>query len=72
MRHWQDAEIARQFLAALENKVGDVGATFDERSAASWLEWARERLAAYDPLAAGTDAELQSIASVDQWMYRET
>jgi hypothetical protein len=45
-RRWQDAAITRQFLAALENKLGNDDATFDERSGAGWLEWARERLAA--------------------------
>lgn len=70
-RRWQDAEVARQFLAALESKLGDADATFDERSATGWLEWGHERLAAYDPLADGTDAVFKSIAAVDEWTFRE-
>lgn len=71
-RRWQDAEIARQFLAALESKLGNADATFDQRSATGRLEWGRERLASYDPLAAGADAVFKSIADVNQWTYRET
>jgi hypothetical protein len=37
VRHLQNAEVARQFLAALENQLGDADATFDERSATGRL-----------------------------------
>jgi hypothetical protein len=68
---WREAEIARQFLAALEGKLENDGATFDGRPASEWVEWARERLAKYDPLVAGTGAILQDIAKVDAWTYRD-
>ncbi len=49
-------------LAALAHKRGDVGAIFNKRSGPPWLEWAGDRRAAYDPLAAGADAMSKSIA----------
>ena len=69
---WQEAEIARQFLAALESKLQDKDAAFDDRSVSEWIEWARARLTEYDPLMAGdAGAILQDIAKVDAWTYRD-
>jgi len=68
---WREAEIARQFLAALEGKLENDGATFDGRPANEWVEWARDRLAKYDPLVAGVAPVLQDIAKVDAWTYRD-
>jgi hypothetical protein len=74
-QRWQEAEIARQFLAALEcklkGKLEASNATVDDRSANEWVEWARERLAEYDPLIAGAASILQDIADVTAWTYRD-
>lgn len=58
-------------MAALENKLGDADASFDERPSAGWVEWAREKLAVYDPLADGAGPVLQDIAKVNAWIYRD-
>jgi hypothetical protein len=68
---WQEAEAARHFLAELENKLLGNDATFGNRSASGWVEWARERLAEYDPLAGDAVAVLQDVAKVDAWTYRD-
>jgi len=68
---WRDAEIARQFLAALEGKLENGDASFDGRSTSRWIEWARDRLAKYDPLVAGAEPVLQDISRVDAWTYRD-
>ncbi len=68
---WREAEIARRFLAALEGKLENDGATIDGRPASEWVEWARDRLAKYDPLIAGAAPVLQDVAKVDAWTYRD-
>ena len=68
---WREAEIARQFLVALEGKLENGDASFDGRSASGWIDWARERLGKYDPLVAGVEPVLQDIAKVDAWTYRD-
>jgi hypothetical protein len=70
-QRWQEAETARQFLAELESKLQGNDATFGNRSASRWVEWARERLAEYDPLAGDAQKILQDVAKVDAWTYRD-
>jgi hypothetical protein len=69
---WRQVEEARQFLDAMAARATDqptemVGdQTLDE-----WIAWARERLTGYDPLEAGPAAVFRTIATIDQWTYRE-
>ena len=68
---WREAETARQFLMAMADKLESCDTTFDGRSGSQWMEWARERLADYDPLSEGVEPILAQIASVTSWTYRE-
>ena len=69
---WKEVETARLFLDALVNRAaGDLDEVIDDRTVGEWILWARERLTAHDPLNAGAAALFRTIASIDQWTYRE-
>jgi hypothetical protein len=46
---WREAQLAGDFIKALEDKSADPDAVYDGRSAADWLAWARDRRSAFDP-----------------------
>ena len=69
--YWRDLETARQFLSALETQAaGDDFAAMD-RSRADWLCWAREKVAAADPLLKGAERIFTDIAQINSWTYRD-
>jgi hypothetical protein len=37
----------------------------------SRIGWTRERLTGYDPLEAGPAAVFRTVATIDQWTYRD-
>ena len=69
--HWRELEVARQFLSALETKSSADDFAVKDRSLADWLVWAREHVAASDPLLMGAERIFTDIAQVDSWTYRD-
>lgn len=68
---WKEVETARLFLDALTNRAtGDLDDVLDHQTVGEWIVWARERLTAHDPLEADPAAVFWTIASIDQWTYR--
>lgn len=63
--------MARQFLAALEARSAGEAFTVKERPLSDWLAWAREKLAAADPLLMGTERIFADISEVKSWTYRD-
>jgi hypothetical protein len=69
---WHAANRLRSFVAAVEA----MGTTGDDslpggRSREEWLAWAKQRLAAYDPLEAGVDAIWSNLGGVTSWEYND-
>lgn len=67
---WQQADVVRRFVSAIENNAGDDGTPVGGRTAEEWLSWAREWLNKHDPMAEGVDRILKDLASVTSWTYR--
>ena len=67
---WSKAEMARQFLAALESKEQPAGIAFDGRAPADWLAWVHEWLDVFDPLNRKPEAIYEELAEVNPWIYR--
>ncbi len=69
---WQEARLAGDFLDALEkHSPAQPEATYDGRSAAEWMAWARERRDAFDPSKWSSDDLCTNLASVTAWEYRD-
>jgi len=68
---WKEAENARQFLDALVARAESTKQAVVDGMIDQWIAWARDRIAAHDPLLTGPDAIFQSIAAVDPWTYRD-
>jgi hypothetical protein len=68
---WREAEIARQFLAAIEAKpnIGDV--RYDDRATQDWIEWARDHVLKHDPLMSGSESVFKDVANFGAWTYRD-
>ncbi|MGB9044733.1 MAG: hypothetical protein WCC81_19980, partial [Pseudolabrys sp.] len=64
-------EVARQFLNALETKSAGDDFTIKDRSLADWLSWARDHVAASDPLLMGAEAIFADIGEITSWSYRD-
>jgi hypothetical protein len=67
----EEARLAGKLLDALENQKPDPDSTFDGRSAAEWLAWARERRDAFDPSLWNVGDLWSDVASVTAWEYRD-
>lgn len=67
---WRDAELARDFLAALREAIADPDAIIDGQPLTEWLDWAEKRVALQDPLA-HPQGVFASIADVKTWTYRD-
>lgn len=67
----KEAQTAREFLNALVAQAGDIAIMVGDRTLGDWIAWAQDRLAAHDPLQAGTEAVFRTVAAVDRWTYRE-
>lgn len=68
---WKEVETARLFLDALAQRAAGEPEAVEDLTIDEWIAWARERLAAHDPLEAGATAVFQAIAAIDQWTYRD-
>jgi hypothetical protein len=69
---WKEVGDARLFLEALAVRAtGRLTERVGDQTLDQWIAWARERLTGHDPLEAGPDAVFQTIASIDQWTYRD-
>ena len=68
---WKEAEAGRLFLDALAERTEDMRQPVGDRTLGEWLAWARERLAAFDPLQIGAEAVFETVAAIDQWTYGE-
>ncbi|WP_170825635.1 hypothetical protein, partial [Sphingobium sp. Ndbn-10] len=67
---WRDAELAKNFVAALRESIPDPTATIEGLSLNEWLEWAESRIVLEDPLA-NPHSVFASIAKVNSWTYRD-
>jgi hypothetical protein len=68
--HWREADLARQFTAAMRATITDAGETIDGRSAAEWLDWADAYANKLDPLS-DPRRVFVSVAEVHNWTYRD-
>ncbi|KTR81558.1 hypothetical protein NS277_16475 [Novosphingobium barchaimii] len=68
--HWREAELARNFAAALRASITDAETIIDGRSAAEWLDWAETYADKLDPLADPRNV-FTSVAEVHNWTYRD-
>lgn len=68
--HWREAELARNFAAALRASITDTETTVDGRSAAEWLDWAEAYADKLDPLR-DPHCVFVSVADVHNWTYRD-
>jgi hypothetical protein len=67
---WRDAELARNFLAAL--KAQPLGEELIAgRSLTDWLAWIEAQASERDPLGDGPEPVFESIAEVNSWTYRD-
>lgn len=67
----KEAQTAREFLDALAAQAGDITVIVGDRTLNGWIAWARDRLAARDPLQAGAETVFNTVAAIDQWTYQE-
>ncbi len=67
----KEAQVAREFLGALQVRADDIEPAIDGRTIEEWMAWAHDRLNAHDPLQAGASAVFRTIACVNQWTYRD-
>lgn len=70
-KQWRDAELAREFLAELRKAEMALDDKFDSRTVGDWIRWVEGRLETDDPLNHGASAIFRSVASVNEWNYRE-
>ncbi|MFN5085848.1 MAG: hypothetical protein ACK5EX_10230, partial [Novosphingobium sp.] len=70
-RAWRDFEIAREFLAALEQGDHDPDDLVGDRPIHEWLSWAREQVDRQNPLGFGVRAVLADISQVTSWTYHD-
>lgn len=70
-KDWRELELARAFLAAVKQAEIDREKEIGGRKLGEWLSWAEERISMTDPINAGAEALFDSIASVNEWNYRE-
>ncbi len=68
---WKEAQLAKDFLAALETLSPEPERSFGDRTAAEWLKWARERRDMFDPEHWDLGDLWANIASVTAWDYRD-
>ncbi len=69
---WKQVEEARLFLDALTARArGQLPEMVGDQTLDEWIAWARERLTGYDPLEAGPAAVFRTVATIDQWTYRD-
>jgi hypothetical protein len=66
---WNQADEVRRFLAVLEQHPDVAKNLADGTPIAEWLSWARERLAAFDPLAAGPAGVFGDLPRITSWTY---
>jgi len=60
----KEAEIARQFLSAIEDGILDKEAAIGKGSASEWIEWAKDRLESHDPLSENHSTILEDLSTV--------
>jgi len=70
-KDWREIELARAFLAAVKQAEIDQEKEIGGRRLGEWLSWAEERISTTNPINAGAEAIFNSVASVNEWNYRE-
>lgn len=68
---YRDIELARNFLATLEQPGWDLAETVSGRSVAEWLTWARNWIEKQDARNRGPASLFHEIAEVTSWTYRD-
>ena len=71
-RLWEEARLAGDFLDELEKRSVDPEATYEGRTAAEWMSWARERRDIFDPCHWKSEDLWTDLASVTAWDYRQS
>jgi len=70
-KDWRELELARAFLAAVKQAEIDREKEIGGRKLGEWLSWAEERISTTDPINAGAETIFNSVASVNEWTYRD-
>jgi hypothetical protein len=70
-RSWREAEIARNFLAALKRDDIDLDQEIEGRSLRDWLSWAEDRLNTADAINGGATKIFEAVASITEWTSRD-
>jgi hypothetical protein len=70
-QQWRQAQVAREFLSALEGQTLSNQAPIRDRGPDEWLNWARESLIAHNPLCGGAEGLWQNLAAVTDWDYQD-
>lgn len=68
---WEKAALAARFIEALRELPADGEEAFGGRTAAEWLDWAREKCVEFDPLRWRPGEVWCNLAEVSSWDYRE-
>ena len=68
---WREAELARQFLAALRGALPEDAAEVAGNPVADWLAWIETSADLYDPLTGDPRDIFKSVAEVTSWTFRD-
>lgn len=68
---WREAELARAFLSALQERLPHDTPPVAGTEVADWLAWAERRIEKHDRLSSDPGSILQSIAEVSLWSYSD-
>lgn len=68
--HWREAQLAREFVAAIRATIKDPETVIEGRPAHEWLTWADDYAAQLDPLS-NPSRIFQSVAQVRNWTYQD-
>jgi hypothetical protein len=68
---WHEARLAGDFLDEIEEQSSNPEVSYEGRSAAEWMTWARERRDAFDPSRWNIGDLWTDLASVAAWEYRD-
>ena len=68
---WRQTDEVRRFLEVLEQHADVAASLTNGESVSEWLSWARNRLAAFDPLAVGATGVFEDLLKITSWSYRQ-
>jgi hypothetical protein len=71
LRKWQEAELARSFIAALRARVPLDAEAVADVEIADWFAWAERKFEEQSLLSSDPRSVFESIAEVTSWTYRK-